>query len=422
MKLKQIRVDGYKNLIDVKIDIHDFNVLVGPNNSGKSNVLEALQMLWPICFGDDKFRGHVFRGACPPSREGNSICHLIKYEGRPLSIGVTFEIIINGDLWSVDYDVKIQTIHQARKSDEDDAHFISEKLTAKIPGTPGPAKTYINRTEETIEVLKVEKKEEKKISKKNSSLLAINSLYPDYEHLPLEFKQFSWALKVLGNTNVFAFSPIALRRDLQKETSMNSFHLSSFDLLPVIENIKNDPEKYSVFENAICEILELENVYFEKHTFDIPAKEGAAPTKKDFRFFLLKCPGSKPSVIDEFSDGTLLVVAVLASVLSSDLNTSPVLCLEELENCLHPNAVERLLDFLQNYSDRQPVIITTHSPYVLNCLNNYDDLNVAIVDEDGATRFEKIQDIHKLRQRLNSGLLNFGELLPSNFSEYLKKG
>lgn len=94
MKLKQIRVDGYKNLIDVKIDIHDFNVLVGPNNSGKSNVLEALQMLWPICFGDDKFRGHVFRGACPPSREGNSICHLIKYEGRPLSIGVTFEIIM----------------------------------------------------------------------------------------------------------------------------------------------------------------------------------------------------------------------------------------------------------------------------------------------------------------------------------------
>ena len=54
MKIKQIRVDGYKNLIDCKVDLGDFNVLVGPNNSGKSNLLQAIQMLGALWFGDQE--------------------------------------------------------------------------------------------------------------------------------------------------------------------------------------------------------------------------------------------------------------------------------------------------------------------------------------------------------------------------------
>ncbi|MGO9147350.1 MAG: AAA family ATPase, partial [Desulfomonilia bacterium] len=34
-----IGIDGYKNLIDCDIDLHNLNVIVGPNNSGKSNFL-----------------------------------------------------------------------------------------------------------------------------------------------------------------------------------------------------------------------------------------------------------------------------------------------------------------------------------------------------------------------------------------------
>ena len=44
-KITQIRVDGYKNLFDCVVDLNDFNVLVGPNNSGKTNLIEAVLML-----------------------------------------------------------------------------------------------------------------------------------------------------------------------------------------------------------------------------------------------------------------------------------------------------------------------------------------------------------------------------------------
>lgn len=413
MKVKQIRIDGYKNLIDCIVDIGDFNILVGPNNSGKSNFLEAIQMLWPICFGDDKIRGYVFNGAIPRLYMGSSVCHLEHYPEKPLSIGVTFHIEIEGAWWVVDYDVTIQFKH----SEKNNGKFLHERLSAKRPGTPGPARTYINRTDDKLTV----NNNSHKIAKKNPSLLAIKSLYADYEHLPPEMRFFSRALRIFSSTNIFAFSPTALRSDLREETPIDKTYVSSFDLLPAIENIQKNPDKYSLFENAICEILDIENIKFIVKTVNVPTKDNTKEAAKDYKFFFLQLTGNVYNLIDEFSDGTLLVVATLACLLSSQTELSPLLCLEELENCLHPNAVEKLLYFLQTYSDRQPVMITTHSPYVLNCLRNPGDLNIAVVNEHGATHFEKIQNISKLKQKLNSGLMNFGDLLPSNFAEFLGK-
>ena len=78
MKLKQIRVDGYKNLVNCEVNLGDFNVLVGPNNSGKSNLLEAVQILWPLCFSDEKLRKQIFEGLTPRLTADSSICHLKK--------------------------------------------------------------------------------------------------------------------------------------------------------------------------------------------------------------------------------------------------------------------------------------------------------------------------------------------------------
>ena len=43
--LKRIKIQGYKSLIDVEINFEHLAVLVGPNASGKSNFLDALQLL-----------------------------------------------------------------------------------------------------------------------------------------------------------------------------------------------------------------------------------------------------------------------------------------------------------------------------------------------------------------------------------------
>ena len=43
--LKRIRIQGYKSLEDVEVSLSQLVVLFGPNAAGKSNLLDALQLL-----------------------------------------------------------------------------------------------------------------------------------------------------------------------------------------------------------------------------------------------------------------------------------------------------------------------------------------------------------------------------------------
>src|ERR1700730_12157699 len=43
--LKRIKIQGYKSLVDLEVHLQPLTVLFGPNASGKSNFLDALQLL-----------------------------------------------------------------------------------------------------------------------------------------------------------------------------------------------------------------------------------------------------------------------------------------------------------------------------------------------------------------------------------------
>lgn len=404
MKLKQIRVDGYKNLIDCKVDLGDFNVLVGPNNSGKSNLLEAIQMLFLFCFGSEETRKIAFSGF-PTRRFGTSICHLREYENRSLSIGVTFEMNINNEVWLVDYDFSVQHEYQ----NEDEAKFLTENLRAKQPSKTGVSKTYISRDSTK---LKIRSKKERNIAKNISSLLAIKSIYPDFEGLP-----FINGILDISLTDVFAISPEGLRNSMGKKTGFEGFRVSSFDLLLAIDEIYEDKGKYEIFRQSVCDILDLANLKFVVKDISTSSKgEKKKEAIERARFCFMKREGDEYAHIEEYSDGTLATVAILSALFSKHF-TGPILCVEELENCLHPAAVEKLLRFLQDHSDKWPVLVTTHSPYLLNGVNP-EDVNVAVVDKTGAAHFEKVKNTKQLRDYLNRNLMSFGELLVTDFQGF----
>ena len=43
--LKRVKIQGYKSLLDVEVNLQPLSVLFGPNATGKSNFLDALQLL-----------------------------------------------------------------------------------------------------------------------------------------------------------------------------------------------------------------------------------------------------------------------------------------------------------------------------------------------------------------------------------------
>lgn len=66
------------------------------------------------------------------------------------------------------------------------------------------------------------------------------------------------------------------------------------------------------------------------------------------------------------SDGTLRALGVLVSLFASTGNTRSPIGIEEPESALHPAAAGVLLDALRDASERRQVIVTSHSPDLLD--------------------------------------------------------
>ena len=52
--LTRIEIDGFKSFVDFELDLEPFTVLSGPDNSGKSNLLEAIVMLRDLVLSPDE--------------------------------------------------------------------------------------------------------------------------------------------------------------------------------------------------------------------------------------------------------------------------------------------------------------------------------------------------------------------------------
>ena len=69
--LKRIRIQGYKSLEDVEVRLSQLVVLFGPNAAGKSNLLDALQLLSKL--GTSRTLKEAFRASL--SRQATGILH-----------------------------------------------------------------------------------------------------------------------------------------------------------------------------------------------------------------------------------------------------------------------------------------------------------------------------------------------------------
>src|SRR5271155_5372203 len=55
--ITRLQVRNFKSLRDIDLDLGPLNVLVGPNMSGKSNILDVLRFLREICFPESGTQG-----------------------------------------------------------------------------------------------------------------------------------------------------------------------------------------------------------------------------------------------------------------------------------------------------------------------------------------------------------------------------
>jgi predicted ATPase len=84
----------------------------------------------------------------------------------------------------------------------------------------------------------------------------------------------------------------------------------------------------------------------------------------------------------------------------------PLACFEEPENYIHPHLLELLAHVLKKASTRNQVLLSTHSPYLLNFLEPED---VIIVEKhDGATEASRPKHSGAIKEALRT--LGLGEM------------
>jgi predicted ATPase len=110
------------------------------------------------------------------------------------------------------------------------------------------------------------------------------------------------------------------------------------------------------------------------------------------------------------SDGTLRALGLLLAVFQKPAPS--LVAIEEPEATIHPGALGSVLDVLRHASKKMQVVVTTHSPEVLDA-KWIEDRHVRVVEwHAGATRVAALSEA--TRGALRDHLMGAGELLRSN--------
>ncbi len=113
------------------------------------------------------------------------------------------------------------------------------------------------------------------------------------------------------------------------------------------------------------------------------------------------------------SDGTLRALGVLTALFQGNRDYAPtVIGIEEPETALHPAASAALREALQRASEKTQVIVTSHSPDLLDDLSLAADALLAVVSIGGETRIAPLDEAS--RKALAEQLFTAGELLRLN--------
>lgn len=115
---------------------------------------------------------------------------------------------------------------------------------------------------------------------------------------------------------------------------------------------------------------------------------------------------------NNMSDGTLRVLGILVALFQggSDIQKRvPLIGIEEPELALHPAAAGVLLDSLRDAAEKTQVIVTSHSPDLLDDKHLDVDSILAVKVQDGTTTIAGVDDVG--RSVLRKRLCTTGELL-----------
>jgi predicted ATPase len=358
--IKRLSISNYRSLGEnVTMELGRFTCLVGPNGSGKSNVLDALRLLsdiWSMGLAGAITQRHQEIG---PVRRLSG--------GHPREVSIRLDLEIDaGCSASYSFDLRGEGPYEFRVGSETAQVWKDEeKYQFRIENG-----RWINGPPGLTPVL----------DDKNLGLSAIGG---DSRFQPL--------VQALQQIAIYSIYPDSLRTP-HRYSPVKPLDRHGSNWVSILKDQPEDtwkPELVSALNRLTGDIE------------DMRISEAAGYLVVQF------FRANKRQWFDaaQESDGTLRIAGILTALLQEP--PVQVLAIEEPELTVHPGAIPLLYDFLKQASRRSQVLVTTHSPELLD-LMSAEDVRVVVRRQEGTTVAPMAAD---QRRAVRNGLMTLGEVL-----------
>ena len=376
------------------VELQPLNVLIGPNGSGKTNFIESLEILRALptdLSAAVQTLGGVDQWAWKGSEKENPI-------------KITADMELDNPFYAAGnlrYEIELSTWFGLVVSQEllQDTSADVEAAASLLLARPQPSHADPH-------ALAVATRDRKKPGKRILQTLDGKSL-PINQSVLSKLRDFAHYPELTRLAE--DFSDIVTFREWHFGTGNKLRRAGSTDdpsrrLLPDCRNLalvlnEIQDRDHQMFNEAMKRFLPR---YERVH---VKIDGGAA------QLFFREAGLSGPIAATQISDGTLRFLAILALLLSP--SPPPLLCLEEPELGMHPDAVAFLSELLVHASSRMQIIVTTHSDVLLSALTGQVD-SVVVCENIGnrtvLNRLETEQLAHWLGEYRLGDLWRMGEL------------
>lgn len=217
-------------------------------------------------------------------------------------------------------------------------------------------------------------------------------------------ERFAPVFKLLGAMRVYSIEPARLR-EMQHPDSGVALRSDGSNAASVLQELTMRGADAAMTRQEIYDFLEA----------IVPETKSVKPKKHGNKLsmsFLQEWGDDKKLTFDAFSmsDGTLRSLGLILAVFQKP--SPSVLVIEEPEATIHPGALGAMLDLIRRASKTMQVLVTTHSPELLDAKWITDE-NLRIVSwQQGASHV--LLPSSATREVMRSHLMGAGELLRSN--------
>jgi predicted ATPase len=382
MKVLKLEIEGYRSFKAQTWCPGDLNVVIGPNASGKSNLLRVLEMLSEAARGQlgsyvqreggmepvvwdgraEKLRFCAKMTPIPPyadvAKDALTYDLTLQRLGKSSSYRIEREVLANAlDMKLLDRDPHHAVVFSMASQSLETVSGTTTTTTTPPPTTtttPGPS----------IEAQPASLSEEEPLLASAAGPFAANRFVADFQ------KELA-AWEVHQDFLTHREAPIRTPQVTRADTVLTS---DGQNLIAVLHSLYTADRDFETEINTAMQAAFGED--FDKLVFP-PAADGRVQLRVRWRSLRREIPAG------DLSDGTLRFLFLVAAL--ANPNAPPLIAIDEPETGLHPSMLPIVAEYARDAAARSQVILTTHSAAFLDAFGTEPPTTTVAEWQDGQT-------------------------------------